>query len=114
MKKNSNKIINITNRAINKIKYFISLKKNNDLKLRIYINGGGCSGFQYQFVFDKNINKDDIIIHESNISVVVDPISLQYLYGGKIDYLENLEGSKFIVFNPNAKNTCGCGSSFSI
>ncbi|QCI15900.1 iron-sulfur cluster insertion protein ErpA [Buchnera aphidicola] len=110
----SKKHLNITDKAIKKIQNLLTIKKNYNLKLRIYINGGGCSGFQYQFILDEKINKDDIIITRSNISLVIDPISLQYLNGGKIDYLENLEGSKFIVFNPNAKNTCGCGSSFSI
>ncbi|ACL30030.1 iron-sulfur cluster insertion protein ErpA [Buchnera aphidicola] len=106
--------LQFTEKAIKKIKNLIEIEKNHDLKLRIYINGGGCSGFQYQFIFDTSINEDDIIITQSEVSLIIDPISLQYLYGGQIDYLENLEGSKFIVSNPNAKNTCGCGSSFSI
>ncbi|CAL4321184.1 Iron-sulfur cluster insertion protein ErpA [Buchnera aphidicola (Protaphis terricola)] len=106
--------IQITYNAAKKIKDFISTKKNKNLKLRIYIIGGGCSGFQYQFIFDENINQDDIIIKKLDISIIIDPISLQYLHGGKIDYIENLEGSKFIVYNPNAKNTCGCGLSFDI
>ncbi|BAB12928.1 iron-sulfur cluster insertion protein ErpA [Buchnera aphidicola str. APS (Acyrthosiphon pisum)] len=106
--------LQFTEKAIKKIKNLIEIEKNHDLKLRIYINGGGCSGFQYQFIFDTSINEDDIIITQSEVSLIIDPISLQYLYGGQIDYLENLEGSKFIVYNPNAKNTCGCGSSFSI
>lgn len=114
MKKNSIKYIELTTNATEKINNLIQEKNNKNLKLRIYIVGGGCSGFQYQFIFDENINKDDILIKKSNISLVIDPISLQYLYGGKIDYLENLEGSKFIVSNPNAKNTCGCGSSFNL
>lgn len=114
MKKNSIKYIELTTNATEKINNLIQEKNNKNLKLRIYIVGGGCSGFQYQFIFDENINKDDILIKKSNVSLVVDPISLQYLYGGKIDYLENLEGSKFIVSNPNAKNTCGCGSSFNL
>lgn len=114
MKKFSENYLKLTEKAIQKLKNIIAIKNNTYLKLRIYITGGGCSGFQYQFVFDTSENKDDIIITQSGVSLIVDPISLQYLYGGKIDYLENLEGSKFIVFNPNAKNTCGCGSSFSI
>lgn len=114
MENKSKKCLNFTDKAAKKIKDLIKIKKNNNLKLRIYINGGGCSGFQYQFIFDEKTNEDDIIITQSDISLVVDPISLQYLYGGEIDYLENLEGSKFIVSNPNARNTCGCGSSFSI
>ncbi|QCI20942.1 iron-sulfur cluster insertion protein ErpA [Buchnera aphidicola (Hyperomyzus lactucae)] len=114
MKNTPKKYLNVTDNAIKKIKNLIKIKKNYDLKLRIYINGGGCSGFQYQFVFDEKINEDDIIITQSDISLIIDAISLQYIHGGKIDYLENLEGSKFIVSNPNARNTCGCGSSFSI
>ncbi|QNS01928.1 MAG: iron-sulfur cluster insertion protein ErpA [Buchnera aphidicola (Pentalonia nigronervosa)] len=114
MEKTSKKYLDITDTATNRIRNLLKKQKNKNLKFRIYINGGGCSGFQYQFIFDENTHQDDIIITQSNIVLVVDPISLQYLYGGKIDYLENLEGSKFIVFNPNAKNTCGCGSSFSV
>ncbi|CAL4321286.1 iron-sulfur cluster insertion protein ErpA [Buchnera aphidicola] len=114
MENNPIKYIKLTTNATKKISKLIQEKKNKNLKLRIYIIGGGCSGFQYQFIFDENIDKDDILIKKSNIFLVVDPISLQYLYGGTIDYLENLEGSKFIVSNPNAKNTCGCGSSFNI
>lgn len=114
MKNQYKKYISFTERAAKKIKDLIQTKKNDNLKLRIYISGGGCSGFQYQFIFDEQVNKNDIIITQSNVSLIVDSISSQYLYGGQIDYLENLEGSKFIVSNPNAKNTCGCGSSFSI
>ncbi|QCI22666.1 iron-sulfur cluster insertion protein ErpA [Buchnera aphidicola] len=114
MKKSFKDYLTFTEKAIKKIKNLIKIQKNINLKLRIYINGGGCSGFQYQFVFDTSMNEDDIIITQSDVSLIIDPISLQYLYGGQIDYLENLEGSKFIVSNPNAKNTCGCGSSFSI
>ncbi|WP_226856626.1 iron-sulfur cluster insertion protein ErpA [Buchnera aphidicola] len=114
MKNIINNHIQLTKTAIKKIKSFILIKKNKNLKFRIYILGGGCSGFQYQFTFDENINKNDMLINQENICLIIDPISLQYLKGGKIDYVENLEGSKFIVYNPNAKNTCGCGSSFNI
>lgn len=114
MKNHSIKYVEFTNSAAKKIKNLIKEKKNKNLKLRIYIVGGGCSGFQYQFIFDEKVNKDDILIEKLNIFLVIDPISLQYLHGGTVDYLENLEGSKFIISNPNAKNTCGCGSSFSI
>ncbi|QCI16466.1 iron-sulfur cluster insertion protein ErpA [Buchnera aphidicola (Aphis craccivora)] len=114
MKNIINNYVKLTQTAIKKIKNFILIKKNKNLKLRIYIIGGGCSGFQYQFTFDENINEDDMIINQENIFLIIDPISLQYLKGGEIDYIENLEGSKFIVNNPNAKNTCGCGSSFNI
>lgn len=114
MKKIINNHIKLTKNAIKKIKSLLLIKKNQNLKLRIYILGGGCSGFQYQFNFDKNIHQDDIVINQENACLIIDPISLQYIYGGEIDYIENLEGSKFIVRNPNAKNTCGCGASFNI
>ncbi|QCI18199.1 iron-sulfur cluster insertion protein ErpA [Buchnera aphidicola (Aphis nasturtii)] len=114
MKHIINNHIKLTKNAIKKIKHLTLTKTNKHLKLRIYILGGGCSGFQYQFVLDDKINQDDILINEGDVSLIVDPISLQYLNGGKIDYIENFEGSKFIVYNPNAKNTCGCGSSFNI
>ncbi|AWH90560.1 iron-sulfur cluster insertion protein ErpA [Buchnera aphidicola (Melanaphis sacchari)] len=114
MKKNYQKNLNFSKKATEKIKKIINNEKNKNLKLRVYIVGGGCSGFQYQFIFEEKINENDILINQLNFSIVIDPISLQYLYGGTIDYIENLEGSKFIVFNPNAKNTCGCGASFSI
>lgn len=114
MKTFSEKHLELTEKAIKKLKNIMKIKNNYHLKLRIYINGGGCSGFQYQFIFDTSKNTDDIIITQSDVSLIIDPISLQYLHGGKIDYLENLEGSKFIVFNPNAKTTCSCGASFGI
>ncbi|VFP81058.1 Iron-sulfur cluster insertion protein ErpA [Buchnera aphidicola (Cinara kochiana kochiana)] len=104
---------NITIKAIDKIKQLV-IKKKIQLKLRIYITGGGCGGFQYGFKLEKSINKDDIYIQQSGIEIIIDPISSQYLIGGKIDYQENLEGSKFIVINPNAQTTCGCGLSFSV
>nr|WP_261979789.1 iron-sulfur cluster insertion protein ErpA [Buchnera aphidicola] len=114
MKNIINNHIKLTKTAIKKIKNLIFDKKNKNLKLRVYILGGGCSGFQYQFTFDEHKNNDDILIKQGDVSIIVDPISFQYLVGGKIDYIENLEGSKFIVKNPNAKNTCGCGLSFNI
>ncbi|WP_425619769.1 iron-sulfur cluster insertion protein ErpA [Buchnera aphidicola] len=114
MKKFSKQHLKITEKAIKKLKSIIKIKNNYNLKLRIYINGGGCSGFQYEFIFDECTNPDDVIITQSGVSLIIDPISLQYLYGGTVDYLENLEGSKFIIFNPNAKNTCSCGVSFGI
>ncbi|HXK00273.1 MAG TPA: iron-sulfur cluster insertion protein ErpA [Buchnera sp. (in: enterobacteria)] len=106
--------LHISDMAIKKIKMLIKEKKNTNLKLRIYISGGGCSGFQYGFTFDENTNENDVIIKKYDVYIVIDPISLQYLIGGKIDYKEDLEGSKFTVSNPNAKHTCGCGLSFSI
>nr|BET44726.1 MAG: iron-sulfur cluster insertion protein ErpA [Candidatus Aschnera chinzeii] len=106
--------ISLTNAAKNKIKYLISNEKKNNLRLRIYIIGGGCGGFQYCFKFDNKNNNDDLIIKQNDIELIIDYLSLQYLVGGCIDYIEKLEGSKFIVINPNAKITCSCGSSFSI
>jgi len=106
--------LQFTEAAAHKVKNLISDEENPDLKLRVYITGGGCSGFQYGFTFDDKINDGDMTIEKSGVALVVDPMSLQYLVGGSVDYTEGLEGSRFIVTNPNAKTTCGCGSSFSI
>ncbi|AAO26925.1 HesB/YadR/YfhF family protein [Buchnera aphidicola str. Bp (Baizongia pistaciae)] len=115
MKNNISKFpLSFSKSAIKKIKTIISEKNIPNLKFRVYIAGGGCSGFQYKFKFDKNKNKNDTIVNIFNNIIIIDPISLQYLRGGQIDYIENLEGSKFIILNPKAKHTCGCGSSFSI
>lgn len=111
MKKISKKI-KITKPAIKKI---TNLKNKNKTKnLRIFIKGGGCNGFQYQFHLDEKINNDDILIKKKNILLIIDVISMQYLIGSTIDFSENLEGSKFIIHNPQARNTCGCGASFNI
>ncbi|CAL4320019.1 iron-sulfur cluster insertion protein ErpA [Buchnera aphidicola] len=105
--------LKITSTAIKKI-YQLTHKKNNTyLKFRIYIIGGGCNGFQYQFKIDNKIHDNDIILKKEK-NIIIDSISIQYLHGGVIDYIENIEGSKFTVSNPNAKTTCSCGSSFSI
>ncbi|OOF66502.1 iron-sulfur cluster insertion protein ErpA [Rodentibacter caecimuris] len=106
--------ITFTDAAANKVKALISEEENHELKLRVYITGGGCSGFQYGFTFDEKTNEGDLIVEKSGVKLVVDPMSLQYLIGGTVDYTEGLEGSRFIVNNPNASSTCGCGSSFSI
>lgn len=106
--------LQFTDTAASKVKFLIADEENPNLKLRVYITGGGCSGFQYGFTFDDNINEDDLTIEKQGVALVVDPMSLQYLIGGSVDYTEGLEGSRFIVTNPNAKTTCGCGSSFSI
>ncbi|WP_211186759.1 iron-sulfur cluster insertion protein ErpA [Rouxiella aceris] len=106
--------LQFTEAAARKVKNLISDEENPDLKLRVYITGGGCSGFQYGFTFDDKINDGDMTIEKSGVALVVDPMSLQYLVGGSVDYTEGLEGSRFVVTNPNAKTTCGCGSSFSI
>ncbi|WP_386685673.1 iron-sulfur cluster insertion protein ErpA [Lonepinella sp. MS14437] len=106
--------INFTDAAANKVKALITDEENLALKLRVYITGGGCSGFQYGFTFDEKVNDGDLTVENSGVQLVVDPMSLQYLIGGTIDYIEGLEGSRFVVQNPNASSTCGCGSSFSI
>ena len=106
--------LQFTDAAASKVKNLIADEDNPNLKLRVYITGGGCSGFQYGFTFDDQINDGDITIEKQGVGLVVDPMSLQYLVGGSVDYTEGLEGSRFIVTNPNAKSTCGCGSSFSI
>ncbi|PSW04250.1 iron-sulfur cluster insertion protein ErpA [Photobacterium lipolyticum] len=100
--------------AANKVKALIAEEENPNLKLRVYITGGGCSGFQYGFTFDEKVNDGDMTIENSGVTLVVDPMSLQYLIGGVVDYTEGLEGSRFFVNNPNATTTCGCGASFSV
>ena len=96
------------------MKSLIEGEDNPNLRLRVYITGGGCSGFQYGFTFDDQVNDGDLTIENQNVGLVVDPMSLQYLIGGTVDYTEGLDGSRFVVQNPNASSTCGCGSSFSI
>lgn len=115
MNDNRKDCVKLTDFAVDKIKFFIKHKKNNfNLKLRIYIIGGGCGGFQYGFVLDDQVNENDCVFEHKGVNLVVDPMSLQYLFGGIIDYYEGLESSKFIVINPNAVTTCSCGSSFSV
>lgn len=106
--------MSFTDNAADKVQNLISEEDNDKLKLRVFVTGGGCSGFQYGFSFDEEINEDDTIIENKGASLLVDPLSYQYLVGSKIDYVEGLEGSRFIVNNPLATATCGCGSSFSI
>lgn len=107
--------IQLTDSAASKIRFFISNNlEHTSLKLRIYIYGGGCGGFQYGFILDHQVSQNDIVIENNGATLVVDPMSLQYLFGGIVDYYEGLEGSKFIIVNPNAKTTCSCGASFSI
>src|SRR3984885_3886436 len=103
-----------TQRAAQKFLELIEEEGNFNLKLRVYITGGGCSGFQYGFTFDDKINDGDMTIEKQGVVLVVDPMSLQYLVGGSVDYIEGLEGPPFVVTTPNAKTPCGCGSSFSI
>jgi iron-sulfur cluster insertion protein len=103
-----------TDAAAGKVRQLIQEEKNPDLKLRVYVTGGGCSGFQYGFSFDETVNDGDIVVDNAGVSLVIDPMSYQYLVGAEIDYKEGLEGAQFVVSNPNATTTCGCGSSFSI
>lgn len=106
--------LTFTDAAARKVKTLIEGEENPNLRLRVYITGGGCSGFQYGFTFDDQINDGDLTIENQNVGLVIDPMSLQYLIGGTVDYVEGLEGSRFVVSNPNASSTCGCGSSFSV
>ena len=103
-----------TDSCCTKVADLIAEENNPDLKLRVFVNGGGCSGFQYGFTFDDKVNEGDLTIEKAGVQLVIDPMSLQYLIGGTVDYTEGLEGSRFVVNNPNATSTCGCGSSFSI
>lgn len=106
--------IQFTDAAANKVLALVTDEENPELKLRVYVTGGGCSGFQYGFTFDEKVNEGDLTIEKHGVKMVVDPMSLQYLAGGVVDYTEGLQGSRFTVQNPNATTTCGCGSSFSI
>lgn len=103
-----------TDSAAVKVKQLITEEKNPKLKLRVYVMGGGCSGFQYGFSFDENENEDDTKVEKGGVSLLVDPMSFQYLAGAEIDYVDDLQGARFIIRNPNATTTCGCGSSFSV
>jgi iron-sulfur cluster insertion protein len=102
-----------TDNAANKVKQLIEEEGNADLKLRVFVSGGGCSGFQYGFTFDEVTNEDDTVMSKNGVQLLIDPMSFQYLVGAEIDYQENLEGAQFVIKNPNATTTCGCGSSFS-
>lgn len=106
--------LTFTERAAGKVKELVEDEGNEALKLRVFVTGGGCSGFQYGFTFDELVADDDAQIEKNGVVLLVDAMSYQYLVGGTIDYTEGLEGSKFTVENPNAETTCGCGSSFSI
>lgn len=99
--------------AAGKVKQLIDEEGNPDLKLRVFVTGGGCSGFQYGFTFDEATNEDDTAMQKNGVTLLIDPMSLQYLAGAEIDYQESVEGAQFVIKNPNATSTCGCGSSFS-
>jgi iron-sulfur cluster insertion protein len=107
-------VIKVTQNAANKVKALIKDEGNDALKLRVYVTGGGCSGFQYGFTFDENINDGDTTVEKDGVTFLVDPMSYQYLAGSELDYKEDLQGAQFVIRNPNASTTCGCGSSFSI
>lgn len=104
--------IGVTAAAAAKIGELVREEGNPALKLRVYITGGGCSGFQYGFAFEEDRAEDDLAVERDGVTVLVDPLSLQYLHGAEIDYSESLSGAQFVIRNPNAKTTCGCGSSF--
>jgi len=106
--------ITFTQAAARKVMELIMEEHNPELKLRVYISGGGCSGFQYGFSFDENSATDDIAVNREGVTLLVDPLSFQYLIGAEVDYSENLQGAQFVIRNPNATTTCGCGSSFSV
>jgi iron-sulfur cluster insertion protein len=103
-----------TDAAAAKVKTLIDEENNDALKLRVFISGGGCSGFQYGFTFDEAVGDGDSVIENGGVTLLVDPMSFQYLVGAEIDYSEGLEGAHFVIRNPNATTTCGCGSSFSV
>lgn len=110
----ANDAINFTEAAAGKVADLIQEEGNPDLMLRVYIQGGGCSGFQYGFSFDENENEGDTRVVTNGVTLLVDPMSMQYLMGAEVDYTEGLQGAQFIIRNPNATTTCGCGSSFSV
>jgi iron-sulfur cluster insertion protein len=102
-----------TDAAAAKVRKLIEEEKNPALMLRVFVSGGGCSGFQYGFTFEENAAEDDMRVERNGVTLLIDPLSLQYLTGAEIDYKEDLNGAQFVIKNPNAKTTCGCGSSFS-
>ena len=106
--------LQFTEAAARKVQSLIAEEGNPALNLRVYIQGGGCSGFQYGFEFDEHRAEDDFAIERSGVTLLVDPLSLQYLTGAEVDYTESLQGAQFVIRNPNSKTTCGCGSSFSV
>ncbi len=105
--------VNFTDAAANKVRSLIEEEGDDQLKLRVFITGGGCSGFQYGFTFEEEVNEDDTQVENGGVTLLIDPTSYQYLVGAEIDYSDGVEGSQFVIRNPNATTTCGCGSSFS-
>ena len=110
----ANTELTFTSAAATKVANLIEEEGNPDLMLRVYIQGGGCSGFQYGFQFDEAVNEGDTTVVTEGVTLVVDPMSMQYLTGAEADYTEGLQGAQFVIRNPNASTTCGCGSSFSV
>lgn len=106
--------IEFSEAAAKRVKTLITEEENEALKLRVFVTGGGCSGFQYGFSFEESVNPGDMEIEKEGVTLVVDPMSLQYLVGGVVDFEEGLQGSRFFVNNPNATTTCGCGASFAV
>jgi len=106
--------IRLSDSAVSKVRALVEDEGNPGLKFRVYITGGGCSGFQYGFSFDEAVSEDDMVVERGGVTALIDAMSYQYLVGSEVDYAEGLEGSRFVVNNPNATTTCGCGASFSI
>ena len=106
--------ITFTDAAVEKVKTLMDEEGNPDLKLRVFVQGGGCSGFQYGFTFDESQNEDDAVMEKGGVTLLIDSMSYQYLVGATIDFKEDLSGAQFVIDNPNAVTTCGCGSSFSV
>lgn len=111
---NKTPAVTLTAKAVAKVKRLMAEEKDDNLTLRAYISGGGCSGFQYGFIIEKDIAEDDTQITQDGVTILIDPMSYQYLAGAQIDWISGLQGERFVVSNPNAATTCGCGSSFSI
>lgn len=103
-----------TDAAAGKVRELVDEEGNPELKLRVFVQGGGCSGFQYGFTFDEIVNEDDTTMEKNGVMLLIDAMSLQYLVGAEIDYKDDLQGAQFVIKNPNASTTCGCGSSFSV
>lgn len=114
MSENAALPLELTDAAIEKVKSLMAEEDNANLKLRVFVQGGGCAGFQYGFTFEEEKNEDDSVIAKDGVELLVDPISYQYLVGASIDFKEDLTGAQFVIHNPNAVTTCGCGSSFSV
>lgn len=105
--------VNFTDAAASKVSALLEEEGNDQLKLRVFITGGGCSGFQYGFTFEEDVSEDDTQVEKAGVTLLIDPASYQYLAGAEIDYSDSVEGAQFVIRNPNATTTCGCGSSFS-